>query len=59
MDVVMEMVTAKTPIAGKIWDAATLEPMVRNENGKRTSSREVPAPAWALGDWSSCMELAA
>jgi len=37
---------------------AALEPMERNEDGKRRRS-EVPANAWALGDWRSRMERAA
>jgi hypothetical protein len=51
MDMAMEVATAVTSIAA-------LEPMERNQNGKRRRS-EVPATAWALGDWTSRMERAA
>jgi hypothetical protein len=51
MDIAMEVAMAVTSIAA-------LEPTERNENGKRRRS-EVPATAWALGDWRSRMERTA
>jgi hypothetical protein len=58
MDMAMEVATAVTSIAAGTAGEAALEPMERNENGKRRWS-EVPATAWALGDWRSRMERAA
>jgi len=59
MDMVMEMATAVTAIAAETVGEVTLEPMERNENGKRRRRSEVPATAWALRDWRSRMERAA
>jgi hypothetical protein len=59
LDMAMEMATAVTPITAGTADEDTLEPMERNENGKRSRRSEVPAAAWALGDWRSRMERAA
>jgi hypothetical protein len=58
MDMGMEMATVVTSIAAGTAGEAALEPMERNENGKRRRS-EVPATPWALADWSSRMEGAA
>jgi len=58
MDMAMEVATAVTSIAAGTTCEAAPEPMERNENGKR-KRREVPATAWALGDWRSRMERAA
>ena len=58
LDMAMEVATAVTSIAAGTAGEAALEPMERNENGKRRRS-EVPATAWALGDWRSRMERAA
>jgi len=59
MDMAMEMAMAVTPIAAETAGADTVEPMERNENGKRTRRSAVPAAAWALGDWRSRMMSAA
>jgi len=58
MDMAKEVATAVTSIATGTAGEAALEPMERNENGKRRRS-EVPATAWALGDWRSRMVRAA
>jgi hypothetical protein len=58
MDMATETATAVTSIAAGTSGEATLEPMERNENGKRRRN-EIPATAWALGDWRSLMERAA
>jgi hypothetical protein len=58
MDMAMEMATAVTSIATGTAGEAALEPMERNENGKWRRS-EVPATAWARGDWRSRIERAA
>ena len=50
MDMTMEMATVVTSIAAGTAGEDTLEPMERNENGKRRRRSEVPASAWALGD---------
>ena len=55
MDMVMLMAAVVTSSAVGTAGEATLERMARNENGKRRRS-EVPATAWALGDWRSRME---
>jgi len=49
MDMAMEMATAVISIAAVTAGEDTLEPMERNENGKRRWRSEVPAAAWALG----------
>jgi len=59
MDMGMEMATAVTSIAAETAGKDTLEPLERNQNGKRRRRNEVPATAWALGDWRSRMERAA
>ena len=59
IDMAMEMATAVTPIAAETAGEDTLEPMERNENGKRRRRSEVLAATWALGDWRSQMERAA
>jgi hypothetical protein len=59
MNIVMEMATAVTPISAETAGEDTLEVMERNVNGKRRRRSEVPAAAWALGDWRSRMERAA
>jgi len=59
MDMVMEMATAVASIAVETAGEDTLEPLERNENRKRRRRSEVPATAWALGDWRSRMERAA
>jgi len=53
MDVAMEMATAATSIAGETAGATILEPMERNENGKRRRRSEAPV---APSDWRSRME---
>jgi hypothetical protein len=58
MDMAMEMATAVSSIAAGTAGEAALEPMERNENGKRRRSK-VQATAWALGDSRSRMDRAA
>jgi len=45
-----------TSIATETAGEDTIEPMERNENGKRKKRSEVLATAWAHGDWKSRME---
>jgi len=59
MDMAMEMATAVTSIAVETARQVTLEPMERDENGKRPRRSQVPATAWALVDWRSRMDRAA
>jgi hypothetical protein len=56
MDTAMQMATAGTAIAADTAGEATLEPMERNENGKRRRRSEVPPTALALRDRRSRME---
>jgi len=53
MYVAMEMATAATSIAAETAGATRLEPMKRNENGKRRKASEAPV---APSDWWSRME---
>jgi len=46
MDMAIQMTTAVTPSAAETAGEDTLEPMERNENGKRRRRSEVPAAAW-------------
>ena len=59
MDLTMEMATAVTSIAVETAGEDTLEPIERNENGKRRRRSEVLATTWALEDWRSRMKRAA
>jgi hypothetical protein len=59
IDMVMEMATAVTSITTETAGEDTLDPMERTENRKQRRRSEVPAAAWALGDWRSRMERAA
>jgi len=59
MYMAMEMATVVTSITAGTAGEDTLEPLERNANGKRRRRYEVPATAWALGDWRSRMERAA
>jgi hypothetical protein len=59
MDMAMVMVTTVTPIAEESTGATIVEPMERNENGKRRRRSEAPATALAPRDWRSRMERAA
>jgi len=59
MDMAMQMAMAVTSIAVVTAGEDTLEPIERNENGKRTRRSEVPVTAWALGDRRRRMEHAA
>jgi len=59
MNMAIEMAMAVTSIAAETSGEDTLEPMDRNENGKRRWRSQVPATAWALGDWRSWMERVA
>jgi hypothetical protein len=56
MEVAMEMATAATPVAAETAGATIVEPMERNENGKRRRKIEAPATALAPSDWRSRME---
>jgi len=56
MAMAIEMVTPVTPIAAETVGEATPEPMERHENRERRGRSEVPAIAWALGDWKSHMQ---
>jgi flagellar motility protein MotE (MotC chaperone) len=55
----MEMATAGTSIMAETGGEDTLEPVERNENGKRRRSSKVPATERALGDCRSPMGRAA
>jgi hypothetical protein len=56
-DVTMEMgATAATPVAVDTAGATTVEPMERNENGKRRRRSEALASAVAPSDWTSHIE---
>jgi len=59
MDMVMEMAMAVTPIAMETAGVATLEPMERNEHGKRRRRSEAPATALGPGDRRGRMAQAA
>jgi hypothetical protein len=59
MDMVMEMATVVTSIADETAGEDTLEPMEKNENGKRRRRNEILAATWGLGDWRGLMERAA
>jgi len=59
MDMAMAVATAVAAIAAGTPCERTIEPMERNENAKRRRGSDVPATAWALGDWRSRMERAA
>jgi len=56
MDVAMKMVRAATPIAAETAGATIVEPMERNENGKRRRRCEAPATVLPPSDWRSRME---
>jgi len=59
MDEAMETATTVTPMAAATTGVTIVEPMDRNENGKRRRRSEAPATALAPGDWRSRMERAA
>jgi hypothetical protein len=50
MEVAMEMATGATPVAAETAGATIVEPMERNENGKRRRKSEAPATALAPSD---------
>jgi len=56
MDVAMEMATAATPVAAETAGTTIVEPMERNENGKRRRRSEAVATAVDPSDWRSRME---
>ena len=56
MDVAMEMATAATPVAAGTAGTTIVEPMERNENGKRRRRSEAVATAVATSDWRRGME---
>jgi len=53
MDMAMEMATAATSIAAETAGVTIIDPMLRNENGKRRRRSEAPATP---SDWRSRME---
>jgi len=53
MAMAVKMAMAVTSSAAETAGDDTLEPMERNGNGKRRRRSEVPAAAWAVGNWSS------
>jgi hypothetical protein len=56
MDVAMEMATAATPVTAETAGTTIVEPMERNENGKRRRRSEAVATAVASSYWRSRME---
>jgi len=50
MDVAMEMATAATPVAAETAGTTIVEPMERNENGKRRRRSEAVVTAVAPSD---------
>jgi hypothetical protein len=56
MDVVMEMATAATPVTAETAGTTIVEPMERNENGKRRMRSKAVATAVTPSDWRSRME---
>jgi hypothetical protein len=56
MDVAMEMAMAATPVAAEIAGTTIVEPMPRNENGKRRRRSGAVVTAVAPSDWRSRMK---